>query len=176
MLKWLVILVSIVTAGATTYGPHLILGVDEIHDVTQSNNSTAIQIVTDVLSDYYFVGVAPEDNVFDCSDISELIWYALNNNGIDAILVGNYAIHNGKMYAHMFVWVPTQDGVVIIESRGENWSESRLGEVIYDPTPMYTSGWVWDSPTEFLKAGQQDDMRGITLDTPIEELPIRRKS
>lgn len=177
MLKLLLLIVVLIpTTNADKFGPHQVLGVEMALDAKLSTNTTAIQHVTSILCEYQFAGVFPEDNVFDCSNISEIIWYVLNNNGIDAVLVGNYLEHDGVLYAHMIVWVETEDGIIIVESLDDDWSENRIGKVVYDPPQLYTSGWVWDSPTEFLKVGNPSDMRGITLDTPIEELPIRRRA
>jgi hypothetical protein len=164
-----------VACGSPEIGPYAIRGIDTVTNVTLSTNETAIKNVETVLNEFEFVGVVLESNKFDCSDISELIWYVLNNNGMDALLVGNCIITDDTIYGHMFVWVNASDGMIVVESTGENWTTSRLGEVMHDPPDLYTSGWVWSSPTKFLLKGKKDDMRGITLDTPIEELPIRRK-
>ena len=141
----------------------------ELADV--SNNTNIIQIILD---SYEFDGPLAETT--DCSNISEIIWYIMNFYGFNAKLVGNAGVYDGNVSGHMFVYVLVGDGTVVIDPTiGLN--ENRIGTIVVPPTgSLWSKGWVWDSPTEFLKVGHQDDMRGITLDTPIEELPIRRKS
>jgi len=118
--------------------------------------------ITDILDQYEFTATG-----LDCSDKSEIIWYLLNLNGFNATLVGNAGVLNNKIEYHMFVWVNTDNGAIVVDPS--------FGVIVPPERSLWTQGWVWDSPTEFLKVGNKNDMRGITLDTPIEELPIRKK-
>ncbi len=103
----------------------------------------------------------------DCSNASEIIWYLLNTNGFNASLAGNAGVWDNRIVYHMFVWVNTDNGTIVIDPS--------LGVIVPPEGTLWTQGWVWDSPTEFLKVGHKDDMCGITLDTPIDELPVRKK-
>jgi len=110
---------------------------------------------------------------YDCSNKSEIIWYILNYHGFNATLAGNAGIYNGKISYHMFVWVHTDTGTVVVDPTIEY---ARVGTAIVPPDEsLWTRGWTWNSPTDFIAIGNPDDMRGITMDTPIEELPIRRR-
>ena len=145
-----------------------------------SANETAMNEIQELLSEYAFKEDALSQKS-DCSDTTEIIWYIMTTNGYEFKIVGNGGTYKKeKIEGHMFGWVITNDGVIVVEPTWNRNKRDRLGLVLKNINEtsdrLYLQGWAFDSPTEFLEVtGLTHDMSGITLDTPIEELPIRRK-
>ena len=147
---------------------------------TPSNNTRAANEIQELLSSYALTKEI-KDGEMDCSDISEIIWYVLKTNGYNCSIIGNGGKSNGKYGGHAFVWAKVDDGVIVIETTWDAKPDERIGVVLTgldeEEDAFYLTGWEFGDPTTYIEiTGFDYDMSGITLYTPIEELPIRRKA
>lgn len=176
------ILISVagcITAGEdfVDYGTH-----NGFHDVRTERiemctDNTTCNDIQDILSKYALdnnTQVVPYK--FDCANVAEIIWYLMEKNGYTCDLAANggYSKTLNARCAHMFVWVRTENGTVVVETTFGTYPHKRIGTVIRERDAFYETAWVFGSPTE-CKSRTPTEVTGITLDTPIEELPIRRK-
>jgi len=182
----LIMLMIITTANAITaddvytdHGPDRykqLNGSTVVTNVTVCTNETEIEDVNNILDEYVLTRTR-ESRVFDCSNIAEIDWYILERAGKDCDIAANGGKLNGKDMGHVFVWVKTETGIIVVDSTYGATSQYGIGGTI-EPGEFYTNAWVYDSPKDVVESyrDERPGMTGITLDTPIEELPIRRKA
>lgn len=141
------------------------------------NNSTEMDNIQEILNKYYLASDIV-DSKFDCSDISEIIWYVLETNEYDCSVVANAGIYEGNESYHMFVWVKENDGVIVVEPTWQADPKKRIGTVLRDTTEddtFYLHAWEFGDPAEFIEmTGLTGDMMGVTTETTITDLQIRR--
>jgi len=151
------------------------------YDVMVSNNETRMDEIQEILNRYKLnKSVQVKAGVFDCSDISELIWYVMTTNGHDCALVVNDAVlkNTGNLNMHMFVWVATSEGIIVIEPTNGTDPHKQIGKVlnVTENDTFYTSGWFSSTPEKLRRGGYVNEVRGITADYPIELLPLVRET
>ncbi|KUK43427.1 MAG: hypothetical protein XD72_2189 [Methanothrix harundinacea] len=142
---------------------------------TLSNNTSMEEEIQQILSKYVLVN----NSTMDCSNISEIIWYILRLRGYNATIVSNCGISTitKDVFMHMFVWVKAEDGVIVVEPIARNESIGHvMSNLDIERDKFFLMGWEHNTPQEYLsRVSFTNEMIGISIDYPIELLPIRMR-
>lgn len=142
----------------------------------ESSDEQAKTDIQRILSSYALTRQL-EMNTFDCSDVAEIDWYILSREGYNCTLMANrgYNTLTGNRTGHMFTWVKTDYGVVVVDPTYQVDTSECIGRVLEDVSQFYLQAWKFGAPSQAAEIAP-GEVRGITLDTPITDLPIKART